>query len=508
MRAGSSDLRRAGVVDLVALGLALDERQAMLPSERRARDRELAPQLEGGEGAPRLRRWLALAASPALELRIGRVARAFAGLRAGFSVVGFVLGWSAASALLAIHGAEGRISLAACLAVLVGVPFFGWLASVALGLASLIGPRAAGAGEGARLSPLLYRLVLRLLPAAVRLDSEAVLGRARAHAALYARVQRAQLMSWLTQAGLFFGAGALAATLVFVVFTDLAFGWSTTLDVAPERVHRFVAAVSTPWARLWPEAAPSLELVAATRHFRVTGSGSAGAAAAGGVPPLVYGGWWPFLVMAIGCYAVLPRLVSLPLIGVWLGRECDRAMRLTPGVLELFESLATPQVESRAEGEEGPVGRALAGMVPEIDLRAWLARSDPAGARAPFAVAWAEAVEESVLRSALGVELRFGQAGGRRTLGEDEGLVRAVAEWGAEGRAKAGATLVLVRGHEPPVLDLLDFLAALRRAAGAERAICTVLAGGSPRDLATWRHRLVSLADPMLSVARLELPHG
>jgi Protein of unknown function (DUF2868) len=395
---------------------------------------------------------------------------------------------------------EGRISLAACLAVLVGVPFLGWLASLGLWLGSLIAPRRASAGEGARFSRFLYRLVLRLLPAAVRLDTEAVLGRARAHAALYARVQRGQLMSWLLQAGLFFGAGALAATLVFVVFTDLAFGWSTTLDVAPERVHRFVAAVSMPWARLWPDAAPSLELVAATRHFRVLGAGGAAAAGAGGVPPLVYGGWWPFLVMAIGCYAVLPRLASLPLIGFWLGRECERAMRLTPGVFELLESLATPRVESQAEGEEGSVGRALAGMVPEIDLRAWLARGDPGGARPPFAVVWAEAIEESALRSALGVELHFGQAGGRRTLGEDEALVRAVSEW-------EGAILVAVRGQEPPILDLLDFLSALRRAVGAERPICTVLAGGSPRDLETWRHRLASLADPMLSVARIELAH-
>ena len=63
--------------------------------------------------------------------------------------------------------------------------------------------------------------------------------------------------------------------------------------------------------------------------------------------------------------------------------------------------------------------------------------------------------------------------------------------------------LVAVHGHEPPILEQLDFLAALRRAAGAERALAVVLVGGGDRDLETWRRKLVELADPRLAVARL-----
>jgi hypothetical protein len=62
-----------------------------------------------------------------------------------------------------------------------------------------------------------------------------------------------------------------------------------------------------------------------------------------------------------------------------------------------------------------------------------------------------------------------------------------------------------VRGYEPPVLDLVDFVADLRRAMGAERGIAVALAGGRPSDVSTWRRKLATLGDPRVVVARLAL---
>ena len=508
MRAGSSGLRPgsevrrirgcARVVEVIGLVLALDERSTLTASVRRARDLEVASRIGVRRDIDCLRAWLRLAPTAALALRIRRVARAFAGIRLGLSFLGFGLGWLAAAALLAIGGSQGRVSITACLLLLVALPFASCVASVALWLGSIAAarsPRRSAAGT-ARGSPRLMRLLLRLVPASTRLDVEAVLGRARAQAGLYAPLQRGQLMCWLSQAGLFFGCGALAATLGFVVFTDLAFGWSTTLDVDPEPVQRFFAALARPWAGIWPEASPSLELVAATRHFRVSAGSGPGVS-----PPLLYGAWWPFLAMAIGCYAVLPRLLILPVVGSWLGREAARAMRFTPGAAELVDSLTTPQIESRAEGAAGAVGRALAGMVPEVELRAWLARGEGGPRRPPLVVAWAESAAESVLRDGLGSDLHFADAGGRRTLAEDAAVV-------GEARQAGGPIVIAVRGHEPPILDLLDFLAVLRQAVGAERPICVLLVGGGPAEHEIWRRKLVSLADPTLSVAKREVAHA
>ena len=519
MGAGASDLSptaeglqvrgRAGVADVVGLVLALEARQSLLPSERRAQDRVLAPALEGTSGVRRLRLWVALSSSPALALRVRRVVRSVAWTQIGFTLVGGLLGWSAASALLAIRGPGGRISVAACLAILVGLPFLTWLGAligwvgtaVGSGSGSVLRTGSSTFGPAAERAPLtrgLARLVLRLLPAAIRLDAEVLFGRARAHAALLARLQRALVMRWLLQAGVGFALGSLLATGTFVVFTDLAFGWSTTLEVEPERVHRLVSAIALPWAGLWPEASPSLELVEATRHFRVAPA-SAGAGPPGGL--VVYGGWWPFLVMSIGCYALLPRLATLPILALFVGRECGRVLRLMPGALELLESLESPWIESGSRDGDERVGRALGAMVPEIELAGWLSRAAAGANERLHAVIWAEAIAEAELPVTIGAAPRVHAAGGRRSLEADAAVVRAAAGAGV-------ALLVFVRGDEPPLLELLDFLAAFRAAAGPEHALAVVLVGGGTRDLETWRSKLATLADPRLAVARLARASG
>ncbi len=482
---------RLALADVVGLALALEARQALLESERRTQDRALAPVLADEQGARRLRRWVALSATPALALRVRRVVHAVAWTRAVFSLGGMLLGWSATSALLSIRGPGGRISIAACLGVLVALPFLSWLATLFGGL--LRGRRAAS--DRAPLARPLHRLILRLLPASVRSDAEAIFGRARAHAALLVRLQRALATQFLLLGGVGFGIGALAATGIFVVFTDLAFGWSTTLDVAPERVHRLVGALARPWAELWPAASPSLELVEATRHFRVAPGSPGPGDALSGSSPLLYGGWWPFLVMAIACYALLPRLLTLPIVALVVGRECERVLRLMPGALALLESLASPWIESGGEGGQERASRALDAMVPEVALAGWMSRA--AGGEVPVAIVWAEAISPAAIEAEIGAGLRIHAAGGRASVEADAAVVRAVAGSG-------GALLVCVRGDEPPLLELLDFLAALRAAAGAERALAVVLVGGAVRDLETWQRKLASLADSRLAVARIE----
>jgi len=67
----------------------------------------------------------------------------------------------------------------------------------------------------------------------------------------------------LTAAGFVIGALAAAGAL--------SFGWSTTLEVDALSVQHFTDALSIPCAWLCPEARPSLELLEATRFFRIAG---------------------------------------------------------------------------------------------------------------------------------------------------------------------------------------------------------------------------------------------
>ncbi len=459
---------------------------------RRRRDREIGVRSQGLAGVRRLRAWLAEAPSEELRRRIERARAALTGLGWLLGAGGFFLGWAAASALLRIEVHEGRINIVLAVALLVMLPL-GTLALAVGGLIasfglrrveqpSWLGDRLRGAGVG--------RLALALLGASVREDVEVVLGRVEAHARLYGRVQRGQLLLWSQLLGSGFALGALVGTLAFVVFTDLAFGWSTTLDVEARAVHHWVRLMASPWAGLWPEASPSLELVESTRFFRVAADDHLH-----WIDPILYGGWWPFLVMSIGCYALAPRILSTLLVAYWLQRETGRAMGLTPGVERLVARLDTPLVEGRADAVEAARGEPSAGLVSEVPIEQLL--GDGPG-RASLLIRWAGLLPGDALGRTLGLsEPDVADAGAPRSLEDDARVVARSA------RLEAGIA-VCVRGDEPPLLDLLDFLAELRSGVGPERLVCVVLFGGDASTAAAWRRRLSTLGDPALRLARFD----
>ena len=495
---GSEDSRgygRASPADLIAWVLALDERDQQDERDRGRLDREIraALQSNGGDRRAILRSWIVEAPSISLRDRITRVRTSLSLVRLLFLAVGLFVGWGAAAALLQVEVHEGRINIVLCVGLLVVLPV-GMLVMGCLG--ALLSKRSSRAGrqggqgfDGGWRSFALARFGMSLLSSSVRQDVELVLGRLSAHSRLYSGVQRAQVFVWSQWLGSAFAAGVLIATLAFVVFTDLAFGWSTTLDVEPASVHRFVRLAASPWAGLWPEASPPLELVETTRHFRVSNEEHIHF-----VDPIHFGGWWPFLVASLAFYGLLPRIVVLGLGSRWLGREVGDAILRTPGVDLLLGRLTTPIVESQATGPEGEIGHAERGWVPIVHAADWLRGI---GGERPTVIRWAEASDDAALVAALGVpRLQVRDAGGRRSLEEDSGLVASIVE-------SDDAVLLCVRAYEPPVLDVLDFLSDLRRGMGDDRGLCVLLAEGTPSDHQAWRNRLIGLADPGLRVALL-----
>lgn len=120
-------------------------------------------------------------------------------------------------------------------------------------------------------------------------------------------VQRWYLL-WRVQ--LWWGVSACSLVLTFLVtlvFTDLAFGWSSTVLSSSAGVTRWVTWVSWPWQGVWPNAVPSEEVITTTRFVRIDPT-------AGGVDEAT--AWWPFLLASVLCYNLLPR--SLLGLGCWL----------------------------------------------------------------------------------------------------------------------------------------------------------------------------------------------
>jgi hypothetical protein len=420
-----------------------------------------------------------------------RVAATLRGLAVVLALVGALLGWSTARLVLAYDGSQ-PVNVWDVLLVFVGVQ----LVLLTLLLGSFVFP-VASVGV-----PLLG--TLRALTAALwhklawraPLNEERravwakVLSRLRARHRLYADIEAWSLLALTQTFGVAFNVGAFIAFVRLVVFTDLAFAWSTTLDVDPERFRAIVQALATPWAHLVPAAVPSAALVDATRWSRL-----AGAYLGGGSPvaeSVHAGGWWPFLVAALVTYGLLPRLVALV---VAFARRSWLLSHLPFSDLEvrgLFSGLVTPVLSTRTTARE-PAAETSDPALPN-------STASLAGMRSEL-VLWrdmpADGIAEAVRRQ-LGAEVAAVREAGGRDAGALERVMSSLA---------ADAVVVAAEAWEPPDDAVLDALKGMRSRLGT-RPIVVLLAGvrgAAPArgDAEVWSRRLARLADPHLAVESL-----
>ncbi len=169
----------------------------------------------------------------------------------------------------------------------------------------------------------------------------------------------------LQMAGIAYIIGALLWVLFHVTTTDLAFAWSSTLELRGETLHTITRTISAPWRDLVPAAVVDAETVEATRFYRADGSDYRAAAS---------GRWWPFIFMSMMVYGFLPRVLA-SLCYHWRFRKTvDTAMvtsdsgREVLGFLE--EALVSVSSDDRnrtvaaaGPGAESPVRNSEKGVV-------------------------------------------------------------------------------------------------------------------------------------------------
>jgi Protein of unknown function (DUF2868) len=103
-------------------------------------------------------------------------------------------------------------------------------------------------------------------------------------------------------------------------------------------------------------------------------------------------------------------------------------------------------------------------------------------------------------------------AGGATTPEEDQRVLQAAAEAFRERSSTPRVLLMLVKAWEPPMLDVVDFLGALRGALGAGERIVVLPIAMSPearashvyqQQCAIWQRKLATVGDPWLRVQAL-----
>ena len=380
VHAASDEARDWTVADLIDFEYYLDADERELrehPSARKGlaeRDRSLyleviAPAI--GDQPPHtpahrrfsLRRWLAArrnAERP--EMRGILPGAAFASaerlVTLLLAVLGFIAGIGVASALLSYDGTR-PVSVSWYLFLLVIVQFL-LVASVATAWAlRKARGRGAGAAHGLLMHvvrPLvtksaswLQRQRIGHAAAEIQDQARARQGLLKSQYALYGPVSYLPLIIPAQIFGVAFNIGVILTTLMLEWFTDLAFGWGSTMNVHPQTIFDVTRLIALPWSWLLGEGIgyPSLEQVAGSRIFL---EHWASVTPTLKPDPAHLRSWGSFLVLAVTIYGLLPRLL------LWGGSVLARRLILArlpfthSRTQALYARMLSPRLETTPSG--------------------------------------------------------------------------------------------------------------------------------------------------------------
>jgi hypothetical protein len=451
-------------------------------AERVRRDREIARHIPRNDRIARVRTWWRSVRQNAPEGAGARLGRLRTSVTIVVAAVGGITGVAVALTAFAYDGSQ-PVNVVRLLALLVGVQLVLLVLTLLLLPARLPGLRhlqdlLTALNPGAWAAGV-YAKLTHASPDAARLFE---LHSARPAAGRFAKWQ---VLYWSQTAAVMFNLAALVTGIMLVTFSDLAFGWSTTLDTDTTAVSRIVQAIASPWAPFAPQAVPSPDLVEQSQFFRLERGGTAAGS------PRALGAWWPFTLFALVTYGLLPRLTLLALAAVRLRAATGALLLEDSRVTALLDRMASPAIETAADRHDEPapprIGLATAGHRPMTgSARAliWENSLPPDAAR-------------SYARRHLGLDvLDVAEAGAGQLTTDRAALERLATD-------HTPTLVVFTPAWEPPLLELRDFLAELRHRIGPAASIVVSPVPDGPRavtdvERATWERAVAQLADPKL----------
>jgi hypothetical protein len=247
-------------------------------------------------------------------------------------------------------------------------------------------------------------------------------------------INRLQLYS------LIFSIGIFLALLIMVVSKDIAFGWTTTLQIESSTFHSILSAIGIWWRDLVPSAIPSVELIDMSHFFRL--GERLDSSIIQNADKL--GAWWKYLAMATLFYSIILRLLFWLFTSFLLKRELTRELLALNGVKEILHNFQTPFISTQSSYSEREL--VLDGEKKEAILKD---KKELYSA----VLGWNFTVDEINLvndNKDIKAESIF-QLGGGNSFEVDKKIVDSL----------KGTILLYVKSWEPPTMDFLDTLELL-----------------------------------------------
>lgn len=254
---------------------------------------------------------------------------------------------------------------------------------------------------------------------------------------------------------------SIAVGLLWIIFSDLAFGWSSTLEVQAETIHSWTTVLSLPWAIWLPDAVPSAFLIEQSQFFRIADSPYA---------VHVLARWWPFVVLSLFFWGLVPRMILWWIAGRTLNRAVRRYLLDHPLVTALLDRLTPASLVYTTDARPQ-----------DADVNSTVVQADRSNAESGLAISWNGAAEAaSILQVYSG-----------------EGLAAHTAQLQALPHRRLE---IWVKSWEPPVLEFIDLLHEARSLT-PEGTVIVVIPKPlhnecAEQDLEVWQRALARLGDP------------
>jgi hypothetical protein len=291
-------------------------------------------------------------------------------------------------------------------------------------------------------------------------------------------LKRWMFMSRLQLFSLLFSVGLLVALLVMVISKDIAFSWSTTLQVTPVEFFKLLACIGFPWGATLPSAIPSVELIEMSHYYRLGGDLDSQMIANADK----LGAWWKYLAMVTLFYAIFLRFLVWLMSRYGYQEQLEKEFLLLDGVPKLLREFETPYVSTEAPKIENHLE-----IVSETDEQV----SHTVAKRYDHIIGWNFSQDEIALvndSKNIGSD-EIDTVGGSHSFLEDQ----SVAEL-AKGRV-----LLYVKAWEPPTMDFVDFVEDIVANRSVEEVEVYPL--GTParyyesdeREVAIWKRKIQGL---------------
>lgn len=338
-----------------------------------------------------------------------------------------------------------------------------------------------------------------------RLAMQAALGRIQATGSMYKGLFYWPLFLLTQLFGISFNIGLLAATLLKITVSDIAFGWQSTLQFSAQSLHNFVSWLALPWAWLVspPIGHPGLPEIEGSRIVLKEGIANLQ------TPDLV--SWWPFLLLSVLFYGLLVRLFCYGW-GKLSAHRAEQKLKFdTPAIRQVLRRMTTPVVTTQAKPEPVTPIRPIATEPDAAELP-----KDEEQPLQPITLLLPDEIHDSCDREQLAnifEQEGFAIAGSHRFMADydnDQALLASFRQ--ADWEGSAGITIIQ-ESWMPPLVSFLSYLKEMRAAVGQLPIMIRLTgkpAGGSALtpvtdqlNLNVWQQKIDTLGDPYIETRPL-----